>query len=259
MTKQKRGFWLFIASLIPGAGEMYMGFRKQGMSIMLIFWSVIALGASTGMGWLLMFLPIIWFYSFFNVHNLKSLSEEEFYSLEDGYVLHLDRLVGDMDDFIGKYRVIVALLMIVFGASILLNNFADILFWILPSSLAGMMQEFTYKLPQIIIALLILVLGFRILSGKKYPIEDMHSQTAEEEHYWEPYRPFQQAQEEMRYTPQSDAGQTAPSEPVTDSPIQSDMPEQTVSEEHTSWTPQPDTQKPEINLTLEPQIPVDDK
>ncbi|MDO4337846.1 MAG: hypothetical protein Q4C91_07130 [Eubacteriales bacterium] len=256
MTKQKRGFWLFIASLIPGAGEMYMGFRKQGISIMLIFWSVIALGAGTGMGWLLMFLPIIWFYSFFNVHNLKSLSEEEFYSLEDGYVLHLDRLLGDMDDFIGKYRVIVALLMVVFGASILLNSFVDILFWILPSALAGMLQEFTYRLPQIIIALLILILGFRILSGKKYSIEDMQSQTTEDEHYWEPYRPFQQAQEEIK--PQPDAGQTAQQQPDTANPIQKDTPSQTASEAHPSWPQQPYTEKPEINLTLEPQVPVDD-
>ena len=27
MQKQKRGFWLFIFSLIPGAGEMDMGFK----------------------------------------------------------------------------------------------------------------------------------------------------------------------------------------------------------------------------------------
>ena len=80
MQKQKRGFWLFIFSLIPGAGEMYMGFKKQGISIMLLFWGAIALASITGLGWLAMFLPVIWFYSFFNVHNLKSLSEEEFYS-----------------------------------------------------------------------------------------------------------------------------------------------------------------------------------
>ena len=30
MQKQKRGFWLFIFSLIPGAGEMYMGLQKTG-------------------------------------------------------------------------------------------------------------------------------------------------------------------------------------------------------------------------------------
>ena len=47
MQKQKRGFWLFIFSLIPGAGEMYMGFKKQGISIMLLFWGTIALASIT--------------------------------------------------------------------------------------------------------------------------------------------------------------------------------------------------------------------
>ena len=47
MQKQKRGFWLFIFSLIPGAGEMYMGFKKQGISIMFLFWGVFAIGACT--------------------------------------------------------------------------------------------------------------------------------------------------------------------------------------------------------------------
>ena len=35
MTKQKKGLLLFLCSLVPGAGEMYMGFFKQGISIML--------------------------------------------------------------------------------------------------------------------------------------------------------------------------------------------------------------------------------
>ena len=43
MQKQKRGFLLFISSLIPGAGEMYMGFFKQGISIMTLFWAIIAI------------------------------------------------------------------------------------------------------------------------------------------------------------------------------------------------------------------------
>ena len=49
MKKQKHGFWVFIFSLIPGAGEMYMGFKKQGISIMLLFWGTIALASITGL------------------------------------------------------------------------------------------------------------------------------------------------------------------------------------------------------------------
>ena len=104
MKKQKHGFWVFIFSLIPGAGEMYMGFKKQGISIMLLFWGAIALASITGLGWLAMFLPVIWFYSFFNVHNLKSLSEEEFYSIDDNYILHMDQFSGDMGKFLQKHQ-----------------------------------------------------------------------------------------------------------------------------------------------------------
>ena len=43
MQKQKRGFLLFICSLIPGAGEMYMGFFKQGISIMTLIWALVAI------------------------------------------------------------------------------------------------------------------------------------------------------------------------------------------------------------------------
>ena len=85
MQKQKHGFWLFIFSLIPGAGEMYMGFKKQGISIMFLFWGVFAIGACTGMDWLVFLIPIIWFYSFFNVHNLNCDSADFpwcFYSVE---------------------------------------------------------------------------------------------------------------------------------------------------------------------------------
>ena len=166
MQKQKRGFWLFIFSLIPGAGEMYMGFKKQGISTMLLFFAIIAAGASTGMDWLIWFLPIVWFYSFFNVHNLKSLTEEEFYSVEDSYVLYLDQIIGDADGFLEKYRVIISALLIIFGISIVWNNFTDILYWILPGVLADVFGMFTYRLPQIVIGALILLAGLYLLTNR---------------------------------------------------------------------------------------------
>ena len=150
MQKQKRGFWLFIFSLIPGAGEMYMGFKKQGISIMLLFWGVFAVGSCTGMDWLIFLIPIIWFYSFFNVHNLKSLSEEEFYSVEDSYVLHMDKLIGDVDTLLTHHRKLTAIVLIVFGASILWNNLVDFFYMILPGYLANVLGTFAYHLPQLV-------------------------------------------------------------------------------------------------------------
>lgn len=73
MPKQKRGFLLFICSLIPGAGEMYLGFFKQGISIMTLFWAIVAIAGGFSAEFLVIFLPVIWFYSYFHVHNLKEL------------------------------------------------------------------------------------------------------------------------------------------------------------------------------------------
>ena len=37
MSRKKSGFLTFCCSLLPGAGEMYLGFLKQGASIMTLF------------------------------------------------------------------------------------------------------------------------------------------------------------------------------------------------------------------------------
>lgn len=214
MTKQKRGLWVFLFSLIPGAGEMYMGFRKQGLSIMMLFWGIIAVAACLQMGWLTMFLPILWFYSFFNVHNLKSLDEEDFYSIEDTFILHLDRLLGSADDlFTGKYRIIIAVLLLVFGISILWNCLMNFLYWLLPSWLFTLLHELTYQLPQIVIAIVIIYLGIYILSGKKKQIFDNSSRQEEPdgEHYWEPYRPYQQTGEQKPALPEDEPENGSPS------------------------------------------------
>ena len=104
MPTQKRGFWLFIFSLIPGAGEMYMGFFKQGISIMTLFWGIVAISGGMNLDFTVVFLPVIWFYSFFHVHNLKNLPPEEFYTVEDNYIFHIDQFFRETDFMEQPYR-----------------------------------------------------------------------------------------------------------------------------------------------------------
>lgn len=67
-------------SIIPGAGHMYLGHQKKGLVIMGTFFFTVFF-----MGWLnfsffLFILPLIWFYSFFDVlHSVngKNIHEEE--------------------------------------------------------------------------------------------------------------------------------------------------------------------------------------
>lgn len=207
MKKQKHGFWVFIFSLIPGAGEMYMGFKKQGLSIMLLFWGSIALASITGLGWLAMFLPVIWFYSFFNVHNLKSLSEEEFYSVEDNYILHMDQFSGDMGKFLQKHQSVVAWVLILFGICILWSRFTSLLYFIVPNNMADYVYNICNSLPQIVIAAGIIAAGIYLLTQQKKKLKQKTE--TKDEHYWEPYRPYQQLTEKPVHTSDNSDKDTA--------------------------------------------------
>ena len=208
MKKQKHGFWVFIFSLIPGAGEMYMGFKKQGISIMTLFWGSIALASISGMGWLTMILPIVWFYSFFNVHNLKSLSEDEFYSVEDNYILHMDQLSGDVGTLLKQHRSLTAWILIIFGVSILWSRFSSLLCIIVPNKFADYVYEICHGLPQMVIAAGIIAAGVYLLSQQKKNLSEDGSD--KDEHYWEPYRPYQQpADSDVNTAPDQTAGNSA--------------------------------------------------
>ena len=136
MIMQKKGFLLFLCSLIPGAGELYMGFKKRGVSMMAIFWGIVALACVSGLEWFALALPVVWAYSFFQVHNLKSLPEEVFYLQKDEYAFHFGYVLEHKREMLKKYRVVIAAVCILLGGSVLFHTFGDILYYLLPMHLA---------------------------------------------------------------------------------------------------------------------------
>ena len=175
MTSKKSGFWTFIFSLFPGAGEMYLGFLRQGTSIMILFFGIFALTAGFNLNFLMFLLPVVWCYSFFHTHNLRSMPDEEFYALEDHF-LFLD----PEDDFytskkvyyfFRKHKTIAAWILVILGATLLWNSLLDYLYQILPESLYNILYSFSYNLPQLFLALLFIALGFYLINGKKKQLE----------------------------------------------------------------------------------------
>jgi len=61
-------------SLFPGAGHMYLGLLRQGAQIMAAFFLALCLVSFLGLRVLIFVLPVIWFYSLFDVCHL--LDEE---------------------------------------------------------------------------------------------------------------------------------------------------------------------------------------
>lgn len=171
MTRKKRGFWTFIFSLMPGAGEMYLGFMKRGVSTMLVFLGWCAFCTATSFEAGVILLPVMWFYSFFTVHNLVSLPDEEFYQQEDEYILiHMDRIVGIDQWERGKVKFLAAALIIigVFTAAQTLWQ----MFWdILPDWLADEVRVFYIGLPKVVISLLLIALGIYLIRGQKKKLD----------------------------------------------------------------------------------------
>ena len=177
MTKQKKGFLLFICSLLPGAGELYMGFRKMGMSITLLFWGIIACATITNFDQLTFLLPVLWLYSFFNVHNLKSLNEEEFLTIEDRYIL-VDLFTNNMElqngTSIKKYRNLLAGLFILFGVCGLWNVLVNFLNGLIPDYALVIIRDIGYELPGFVISIALIVLGAKLILGKKEVLDHDH-------------------------------------------------------------------------------------
>ena len=166
MIMQKKGFLLFLCSLIPGAGELYMGFKKRGVSMMAIFWGIVALTCVSGLEWFALALPVVWAYSFFQVHNLKSLPEEVFYLQKDEYAFHFDYVLGHKREMLKKYRVVIAV-CILLGGSVLFHTFGDILYYLLPMHLADSFAMVSGMIKNAVVAVVFLGGGIYLAVNKE--------------------------------------------------------------------------------------------
>lgn len=171
MTRKKRGFWTFCFSLIPGAGEMYLGFMKRGLSMMCLFLGWFAFCGATGFNIGMCLLPVMWFYSFFQVHNLVSLPDEEFYQQEDDYIfLHMDKIVGVDKWERGKVKFI-AVALIFIGGYTIVNTLWHSFWGILPGWLYDELYVVRDGVPRIVISLILVAFGVYLIRGKKEKLD----------------------------------------------------------------------------------------
>ena len=151
---------------------MYMGLMKQGVSLMTMFFACVGISSWMYADVLMWAASIVWCYSFFHVHNLRSLSEEEFQKVEDKILMPFTD--EDIQFHISnqKIRTAGAVFLIFFGASLLWNYVLNILSWIIPDRIwNNFVWSICYDLPEVIVAILIIWLGVRLIRGKKKALD----------------------------------------------------------------------------------------
>lgn len=179
-AKKKNGFFTFCCSLLPGAGEMYMGFMKMGLSLMVLFFLAIMVPVFLRVDELAIFAIVIWFYSFFLAHHLASLKDQDFDSVEDRYLYGMDML-GEGKGFFEKYRNIGAVLLILAGTMLLWNTVTDMAYDFVPHVVYEVMRQIGYFTPRVVVSVLIILAGGRMIGGKKKQLADPTQKEKEQE------------------------------------------------------------------------------
>lgn len=176
MQSKKSRFWLFIWSLLPGAGEMYLGFMKMGLSLMLGFMGLIAIVAITNIGALAIFPVTMWFYSFFHANNLASMDAQAFCMVKDEYLFGLDGL-DNMEKLNakinGKKKKMIAIVLILIGVIMLWQEIFSLLIDIFGWDNYFLSQVYSfvrYDLPRFVVGIAIIWAGVVMIRGKKEDI-----------------------------------------------------------------------------------------
>ncbi|MBD5453219.1 MAG: hypothetical protein HDR30_02690 [Lachnospiraceae bacterium] len=208
MKKKKNRFLLFCLSFLPGAGEMYLGFMKMGLSLLSLFALIIIITFYSNIGIMGIVSFVICVYGFFHANNLGALSDEEFYQIEDEYLFGLgEKDMNSLKDFfMGKYRKVFAVILILFGVSMLWQTFCRFLRHMVGSDyynkyISGFMSTISTDVPRMIIAFLIIWFGFNLIRGKKEELDRLEK--TEEMQQAEPYR-TESMQQTENYQPQDD-------------------------------------------------------
>ncbi|HWQ71578.1 MAG TPA: hypothetical protein VN370_04570 [Desulfitobacteriaceae bacterium] len=172
MKTKRNKFLTIMFSLLPGAGHMFMGFMKMGLSMMSLFCFIIFLSSWLNIGPLLFILPILWFYSFFDCINKRYSSDEEFILLDDHFLYSIDKLIETNSIIFQKHRLFAGILLLFFGIYLLWSNIINNLYGHIPSHIYSMLINIKYLMPQTVLGIIIVVIGVRLIVGKKRENED---------------------------------------------------------------------------------------
>lgn len=173
MIRKKSSFLTFCFSLLPGAGQMYMGFMKRGVSLMGIFFVLVFASMWLNLGPLMAIAPIIWFYAFFDTHNLRAMPDDEFYAMEDNYIAIPEFINDKAVELQNKYRTVFAAILIIIGVCSLWNNLYDLIDGSVPRLIANVIYKIGRFMPQLFVSILIIAIGVYLIRGKKKDLDNI--------------------------------------------------------------------------------------
>ena len=186
---KKNKILFFLFSLIPGAAHMYIGLVKRGLVIMLALVAGAGLAMMADTPALLLLLPVLWFYSFFDAWNKYHLPEDKLAKVQDDFLFFLNGMPQNMRSDPRFKKVASASVLkiggiaaVIVGAYLLWDKIiVNVLSRLLSETGAEILSEVSYRLPQVAVAVLLIVIGVKLITHKKRELDSENNDSEEED------------------------------------------------------------------------------
>lgn len=164
----KNGLLTLLFAFIPGAGQMYQGYMKRGLSLMLMCCVIGVLAMLFAP--IALFLMLVFMYSFFDTLNLRAQIALGNAPTDD-YLVHLDPKDKRLARLLLDSHKLVGWLLIAFGAliayqNLIMNTLGDLVYrWGHSSPVFRALYLVMDSLPDVVVCVVLIVCGVWLVKG----------------------------------------------------------------------------------------------
>ena len=187
----KNGLLTLLFAFIPGAGQMYQGYMKRGLSLMLMCCVIGVLAMLFAP--IALFLMLVFMYSFFDTLNLRAQIALGNAPADD-YLVHLDPKDKRLARLLLDSHKLVGWALIAFGAliayeNIIMNLLNDVLWrWGRDSVVFRAFYLVMDQLPEVLVCVVLIVCGIWLVKGPRTAKKSAPKTESAEEDFTE-YQP----------------------------------------------------------------------
>ena len=178
---KKNGILTFLFAFVPGAGQMYQGYMKRGLSLITLFFLCIMAGMLLEP--LVLTALIVWMYSFFDTFNLRAQFIAGTAPADD-YLVHFNTKDARLTLFFRDSHKLVGWALIALGAMVAYQNIimrvlGDVMWrWGQNSPFFRAVYLMLDELPEVVVCVALIVCGLWLVRGPKG--KKVHRKKAEE-------------------------------------------------------------------------------
>lgn len=165
---KKNGILTFLFAFVPGAGQMYQGYMKRGLSLITLLFLCIMAGMLLEP--LVLTALIVWMYSFFDTFNLRAQFIAGTAPADD-YLVHFNTKDARLTLFFRDSHKLVGWALIAFGAliayeNIIMNLLNDVLWrWGRDSVVFRAFYLVMDRLPDVVLCVALILCGVWLVRG----------------------------------------------------------------------------------------------